>query len=102
MGFFDFLKKLIKKPNLDNGKFIAFFDLDGANCSSCSYAIEHVGQKFDGISYCGVNAVSSQIEIHYDGRVKNEERIIELVNQLGYTAKLVKKEERNLNSETPA
>ena len=91
MNFIKKIKEAIEKTNLDNGAFEAIFSLDGANCSSCAYAIEKVSVKFEGVSYCYVDAVRQKISIHYDGRKSSDEKIIELVRQLGYTAVLEKK-----------
>ncbi|KGE72425.1 hypothetical protein DC28_07130 [Spirochaeta lutea] len=64
----------------------AVLDVDGATCTSCVYTIEHVGSKLKGVHECFVDRNTSQIQLDYDGNPETLERIIELVDRIGYTA----------------
>lgn len=64
----------------------AVIDITGANCTSCVYTIEHVGQKFAGVKECYVDRSRSQIQLVYDGRQETLDAIVQLVDKIGYSA----------------
>ncbi len=66
----------------------AILDVDGANCASCAYAIEHLGRKVEGVTDVTMNAADRQIQVIYAGNAGSLERIVEIVKRLGYTAKI--------------
>jgi copper chaperone CopZ len=74
-----------KKESLQDTKK-AIIDLKGARCASCAYTIEHLGRKVQGVK--NVRVVSDQGEIHvqYDGNPGSLEKIVEIVNLIGYSA----------------
>ncbi len=66
----------------------AILDVEGANCPSCVYAIEHFGRKVEGVSEVRVDVTSGEIHVQYAGHVGSLERIAEIVRRLGYTAEI--------------
>jgi copper chaperone CopZ len=66
----------------------AILDVNGANCASCVYAIEHLGRKVEGVSDIRVEPSSREIHVRYAGNPGSLERIAELVRRLGYDAKV--------------
>jgi copper chaperone CopZ len=66
----------------------AILDLNGANCASCVYAIEHLGRKVDGVNDIEVDAATKEIRVEYEGNPGSLERITEIVRRLGYEAKI--------------
>jgi copper chaperone CopZ len=64
----------------------AILDLDGANCASCAYAIEHLGRKVQGVSEVSVDTGSREVRVLYEGNPGSLERIAEIVRKLGYEA----------------
>ncbi len=66
----------------------AVLDLIGATCTSCSITIEHVGRKLEGVSDILVDRGTSTIQVEYDGNRESLEKIVELVDRLGYEARI--------------
>ena len=60
--------------------------LQGATCTSCSIAIEHLGRRLDGVSDIYVDRGSGTIHVAYDGNQQILDRLIDFVDQLGYRA----------------
>lgn len=73
-------------PKEPEKKVRGLLDVDGATCSSCVYTIEHVGAKLKGVYDCYVDRNTSQIQLTYDGSQETLDRIVELVDKIGYTA----------------
>jgi len=70
----------------------AVFDLEGATCTSCVYAIEHGGRKIKGIDSIHVDAGKGKIFVDYHGNDHVLARITDLVGRLGYSAVLADKQ----------
>lgn len=66
----------------------AILDLEGAHCTSCAITIEHVGKKIDGIRDIFVDRGTSTIQIEYDGNREALDRVCELVQRIGYEARI--------------
>jgi copper chaperone CopZ len=64
----------------------AILDLEGATCTSCSIAIEHFGRRLAGVSEIFVDRGTSTIQIAYDGNHETIDKIVGLVDRLGYSA----------------
>jgi copper chaperone CopZ len=64
----------------------AVLDINGANCASCAYAIEHLGRKIQGVSHIKVDAARQEIHVQYAGNPGSLDRIAEIVRRLGYDA----------------
>ena len=75
-----------KEPIEPTEKVRGLLDVDGATCTSCVYTIEHVGAKLKGVYECYVDRSTSQIQLTYDGQDDTLNRIVELVDKIGYTA----------------
>ena len=67
------------------GAFI-LLDMDGATCTNCVRAVEHVGRKLKGVQELSVNRDNSQINLTYDPNSAAVEAVVNLVSKLGYTA----------------
>jgi len=66
----------------------AILEVEGAHCASCSYAIEHMGRKVQGVEEIRVHPDSQEIHVSYGGDPQSLERIIEIVHRLGYEARV--------------
>lgn len=66
----------------------AIFNLTGATCASCAYTIEHIGRKTKGIKNIKVDVKESKINLEYDGSPDIINKIIDMVDKLGYEATL--------------
>jgi Cu+-exporting ATPase len=64
----------------------AIIDLEGADCVSCAYAIEHTGRKLPGVSDVYVDINTREARVEYVGNGESLERITQLVRSLGYDA----------------
>ena len=77
----------MKKEAIDPGLLQhAILDTNGATCSNCARAVEHVGAKLAGIQTIEVDRENNSIHIDYDGRPETIQEIVSLVDRLGYTA----------------
>ncbi len=76
------------KSTVHTEKKKAILDLVGATCTSCAITIEHVGKKIDGISDIFVDRATSTIQIEYDGNREALDRVCDLVDRIGYEAKI--------------
>ena len=71
----------------------AILDLEGANCTSCSIAIEHLGKKLDGVHDIMVDRGTSTVQVEYGGDIKTLDKICDFVDRLGYHASIRQTEE---------
>lgn len=60
----------------------------GATCTSCTFAIEHMGEKLDGIEDIWVDKKESCIHVDYDGNTELLDKICEFVGRIGYKAEI--------------
>jgi copper chaperone CopZ len=65
--------------------------LQGANCASCAYSIEHIGRKLKGVDEVKVDAASETVTVDFsegDHQFQQQalHKIIEVVRKLGYEA----------------
>jgi len=74
---------------MDKNAQQAEFDLEGAHCGSCAYAIEHSGRKVKGIVDVRVNPGAGKIYVDYQQDEGALEKIADIVNKLGYRAVLI-------------
>lgn len=66
----------------------ATLKLEGANCASCVFTIEHAGRKVEGIGDVAVDVNKGEISVSYGGNAGSLERIKEIVHRLGYSAEI--------------
>lgn len=64
----------------------AVLDLEGANCTSCSIAIEHFAKRLEGVNDVYVDRGTSTINLEYSGEQEILDKICNLVERLGYSA----------------
>ena len=70
------------------GSITAILEVNGARCASCSYAIEHMGRKVQGVEEIRVHPDSQEIHVRYGGDPESLQQIIRIVARLGYEARL--------------
>ncbi|TVQ26300.1 MAG: heavy-metal-associated domain-containing protein [Spirochaetaceae bacterium] len=61
-------------------------DMQGGTCTSCSIAIEHFAKRLKGISFVEVDRGKSRIYLEHDGDQANVDKVIEMVQRIGYDA----------------
>lgn len=66
----------------------AILDLEGATCTSCSIAIEHFGNRLDGVQEIYVDRGTSTINLEYSGDQEILDKLCNLVERLGYHARV--------------
>jgi len=71
----------------------AVLDLEGANCTSCSIAIEHIGRKLKGVEDIFVDRGTSTVQVEYSGETEVLDTIVNFVDRLGYHASIRNTEE---------
>lgn len=62
------------------------FNIQGMTCSSCSAHVENAVKKLDGTKKVSVNLLSNNMEVEYDEKILNNNKIIDAVTQAGYGA----------------
>ena len=76
----------MKKNNKIEAVQHATLDLKGANCTSCSIAIEHIGRRMDGIAHIRVDRAHSAVYVTYNGDIAVLDKLCDFVRQIGYSA----------------
>lgn len=71
----------------------AILDLEGATCTSCVYTIEHVGSRIKGVEDIYVDRGAQQINLEYNGDTAIVEKLIGIIQRIGYNASLRTAEE---------
>lgn len=74
--------------NQNNNTHHALIEIVGATCTSCSFAIEHMGEKLNGIQDIWVDRANSCIHVNYDGDKSLLEQICAFVQKIGYQASI--------------
>ena len=67
----------------------AVLALIGATCTSCTFAIEHMGEKLEGVEDIWVDRSESRIYVDYDGNTTLLDKICDFVGQIGYKAEII-------------
>lgn len=62
------------------------FNIEGMSCANCALAIEKAFNKADGIKRTSINLPLEKGFIQYDKSILDEEAVLDIVNQAGYTA----------------
>lgn len=77
------------------------FDVFGMSCSACSTKIQNRLQKTNGVLSAEVNLLTNSMTVDFDETVLNSEKIIKVVRDTGYDAKIKgsKKETEKLTHE---
>ncbi|KAI4453199.1 atp7 isoform b [Holotrichia oblita] len=63
------------------------YDITGMTCSACSARIEKGLSKLEGVSKVSVNLLKNSMSVTYDESLLSQEKIINKVNDIGYSAK---------------
>lgn len=78
------------------------FDIEGMSCAACAAHIDNAVRKVDGVKEVNVNLLSNSMEVEFDDKKCNDEKIINAVFDAGYGAceigKKSKKKEKSKNS----
>ncbi|RBQ29516.1 heavy metal translocating P-type ATPase [Aliarcobacter vitoriensis] len=73
------------------------YDIKGMTCSACSNAVDKSVKKLEGIKDINVNLLSNSMLVSYDENVLDYEKIIKTVEDAGYSASLVSKDNSKKN-----
>ncbi|MFT8557450.1 heavy metal translocating P-type ATPase [Liquorilactobacillus hordei] len=65
------------------------YAIDGMVCASCSLTIEKAVGKLAGVTDVSVNLTTEKMNVAYDARALDEQKIISAVSDAGYGAKLL-------------
>ena len=65
------------------------YAIDGMVCASCSLTIEKAVGKLAGVADVSVNLTTEKMNVAYDARALDEQKIISAVSDAGYGAKLL-------------
>ena len=70
-----------------------FLKLHGANCASCTFAIEKFGRRLDGVTDIEVDTLNAQVKVGLDTDEKGRQdsildKIVDLVRRIGYDAEI--------------
>lgn len=78
------------------------FDIEGMSCAACAAHIDNAVRKVDGVKDVNVNLLSNSMEVEFNDKKCNDEKIINAVFDAGYGAceigKKLKKKEKSKNS----
>ena len=72
---------------MEDTRTTTILDVDGATCTSCVYTIEHVGKRIHGVHDVYVDRAAQQIQLDYDGNPETVEKLITIVQRIGYNAR---------------
>ena len=70
------------------------FDVFGMSCAACSSSIEKALSKLDGIENVHISLLTNSMRLFYDPSLISIEKIIKIVESVGYKAVLKGKESR--------
>ena len=65
------------------------FNITGMHCTSCAFNIDGELEDTDGIKSANTNYARSQTEVEFDPEKINEEKIVGIVNKIGYKVSLI-------------
>lgn len=64
------------------------FDVQGMSCAACSSRIEKSVSQLDGVEQVSVNLLTNHMQVNYDEKKLNDQKIIDCVVKAGYGATL--------------
>ncbi len=67
-------------------KQLGIIELQGATCTSCAIAIEHMGKRLPGVSQIEIDKRENTVQVVYDGNMQSLEQICSFVHSIGYSA----------------
>ena len=73
--------------------------ISGMHCQSCVTLISKKLGKTDGIKYQNVNLTTEKAAVEFDEAIVSEDKIINLINSLGYKAYVVTDEKSSIDYE---
>ncbi|NXO41350.1 ATP7A ATPase, partial [Locustella ochotensis] len=78
--------------NCEEGDGILELVVRGMTCASCVHKIESTLMKTNGVLYCSVALATNKAHIKYDPEVVGPRDVIQVIQDLGFTTSLVKKD----------
>jgi len=83
-----------------NGKqvplLITTLALEGITCSACTSAIEAAVSSVEGVAQLNISLLASRCVVIHDRRILSPDRIIELIDDCGFSASLVSSEDSSV------
>lgn len=76
------------------------FSVGGMSCSACSSGIEKNLAKLSGVNSVAVSLLAKEMTVDFDEQIITTEKIIAVVNKLGYTAEEFGKKQQKRTSDT--
>ena len=73
------------------------FNVGGMTCSACSSGIERNVSKIDGVCSVSVSLMGKSMDVEFDAEKVSDEKIISVVEKLGYTASVYGREIQEKN-----
>jgi len=61
-------------------------DVKGTACSGCAVHVESALKKIDGVKKVKVKAKKARVEVEYDPKVTETQKIVEAIKKMGYEA----------------
>ena len=68
----------------------AIFKISGMHCASCAMDIDGELEDTEGVIESNTNYAKSQTEVRFDSDKIPENKIVEIIQQVGYSAELAK------------
>jgi len=65
------------------------FRIDGMHCTSCAFNIDGELEDTEEISESNTNYAKSQTEVKFDADKISEEKIVEMIKTVGYSARAI-------------
>ncbi len=75
-------------------------DITGMHCQSCVTLIDKKLKKEPGVTYSSVNLTTEKAAVEFDPLKTSEEKIIKLINSLGYNSRLITGDKSSMDRET--
>ena len=69
------------------------FQVGGMTCSACSSGIERNVSRLDGVNFVAVSLMDKSMTVDYDENLISAEKIVAVVEKLGYTANFGEKKQ---------
>ncbi len=71
------------------------FSIGGMSCSACSSGIERNVKKLNGINSVSVSLLAKEMQVDFDETLISDEKIIAVIEKLGYTAEIASAKKRD-------
>ncbi len=65
------------------------FKISGMHCTSCAMNIDGELEDTEGIKESNTSYAKSQTEVEFDEKKINEDKVVDIINKVGYKASLM-------------